>query len=251
VLDEIARHLDRSGCRCDRERIGRRPVAWPASYEIQIVDGVPGKAQIWPGTGRIQVDRRFWAAITQAQRDAVLAHEIAHDEDPSACEACADARAGARMRWMGYSASMAVRSLASIVRSRQAGAAVLAGWRIADDAIRATGHHAAGLRPAEQIAPSSETVGRRGYRMPARVGPVDARAVDGYEDEELQMSIGVPTPAAPSAPPARTTPRTPKPSAPPQPAPSSSSSSSSSSKPTILIIAGVALVAGVVLFRRR
>lgn len=255
---DLSYHLDRAGCACDRDKIARKPVATIASYDVQVVDGVPGKAQIWPGTGRIQVDRQFWGSIDAAQRDAVLAHELAHDEDPAACEHCADARAGARLRWSGYSASTAVRALGSVVKSRQAGASVLEGWRLADDAIREIGRQSGGLRPAEAIAPTGEGLGRRGFIVPVGVVDLPQRAriaaLDGFtsaegEDAETETSFGVPdvdlsTPTTPAPQPPSTRPRAPGPTTPPAPLPPRSSSS-------MLIVAGVVVIAGAVLLAKR
>ncbi len=148
-----ARFLDVSGCACEREKIGRKPITNLASYNIQMIDGLPGKAQIFPGTGQIQIDRAFWARTTDAQKAAVLAHELAHDEDPLACEGCADARAGARLRWQGWPAEVAVNALAGVVRSRQAGGAVLEGWQIADATIKERATYTGGIRSGEDLAP--------------------------------------------------------------------------------------------------
>jgi hypothetical protein len=160
---------DQAGCACDMAQIGARPRVHASSYTIQLVDGVPGKAEIFLGTGKIQVDRSFWEACNDAQRAAVIAHEIAHDERPDDCERCCDARAGARLRWEGWSARAAVDGLGQVVRSRQSGAAVLAGWRAADELIQG----ARAVYPA--LKPPIESITRTSYRMP---GVNDARALD-------------------------------------------------------------------------
>lgn len=201
-LLDVPRRLDDSGCGCSREKIAAKPRATAASYDVQVVDGVPGKAQIWPGTGRIQVDRAFWSSISQASRDAVMAHELAHDEDPNACEACADARAGARLRWAGYTAQTAVSALGDVVKSRSAGRSVLEGWQAADEAIRAKSTTTVQLRKAPQIVPDINK--RRGFVMPgvrsiASVGSVvveDEAAgqsvISAVEDEAAGQSFGDP-----------------------------------------------------------
>jgi len=247
---DLSRHLDREGCACDREKLARKPVATIASYDVQVVDGVEGKAQIWPGTGRIQVDRAFWSSISQPQRDAVLAHELAHDEDPTACEHCADARAGARLRWQGYSAQTAVHSLGSVVKSRAAGASVLEGWRLADLHIAERGRQSGGLRPATAIAPDFR---RRGFATPGVVGArhFDAgdgfSSADGFEDHESETSFGVPDVGPITAAPKPPSTRAPAPTAPK--APTAPAPPSGGSGP-LLVLAGVAIVA-VVLFRKR
>lgn len=199
-LLDAPRRLDDSGCGCSREKIAAKPKATAASYNVQVVDGVPGKAQIWPGTGRIQVDRAFWSSIPQASKDAVMAHEMAHDEDPNACEACADARAGARLRWAGYDATVAVNALGDVVKSRSAGRSVLEGWQAADEAIRAKSTTTIPLREAPQIAPDVNK--RRGFVMPgvrsiASVGSVvveDETAgqsvISAVEDDAAGQSFG-------------------------------------------------------------
>jgi hypothetical protein len=139
VVQNMARPMR---CSCDDSHLGQPPRNTVASYELQFVQGLVEKAQIWPGTGRIQIDQRFWSTLSKAQQTAVLAHELAHDEDPSACEKCADARAGARMRYEGLSAQLAVASLESVVGHRRTSGSVLYGWQVADAAIAAGGNNA-------------------------------------------------------------------------------------------------------------
>ena len=246
VLDAEASHLDTAGCSCSREALGRKPQATIDSYVVQVVEGIPGKAQIVPGSGHIQVDSRFWSSINQVTRDAVLNHEMAHDEDPNACEPCADARAGARLRWQGYGAEQSAAALNNVVRSRQAGAAVLEGWRAADAVVRRRSSETAGLAPAEDIAAvnfykepwhdPSET------RVDVGVMSVDslksrshrsrARALTEGEDHDIEFSVGTPD-VAPSTPPRSSTPR------PATPTPPASPKSDSSS---LALFAGIALL---------
>lgn len=135
-------------CGCSHEHLAARPTRGVASYDVQIVPDLPGKARITPGTGTIQVDREFWARLTADQRAAVLAHEMAHDEDPEACERCADARAGARLRHAGWGARRAVSALSSTVDGRRVAESVLYGWQVANAAIL----ESAGQRPPGAFA---------------------------------------------------------------------------------------------------
>jgi hypothetical protein len=132
-------YADLRRCGCDLDHLGRKPRNEVKSYDIQMIDGLPDKARIYPGAFRIQIDRTFWAGLSETHRHAVLAHELAHDEDPNGCESCTDARAGARMRWLGFSQSLAVSSLSSVVSRRGTREAVMAGWRAADQTIKDRG----------------------------------------------------------------------------------------------------------------
>lgn len=122
-------------CACDKERVGTRPRFDVDSYQVQFVPSLPDKARIWPGTYHIQIDSDRWRSWDALQRMAVLAHEIAHDEEPLGCEACIDARAGARLRWQGVSFSAAVDAMARTVERRQTREAVAFGWKAADEII--------------------------------------------------------------------------------------------------------------------
>lgn len=115
-------------CDCDRRRIADPPATSPRSFEVVGLDNVPGRARTWPGTRRIEIDRRWWATLTTAQRDAALAHELAHHDDPSWCERCADARAGARLRYAGRGARETAAALGSIVAGRRSDQPALWGW---------------------------------------------------------------------------------------------------------------------------
>lgn len=122
--------------RCDckvLERLGAKPKVTLDSYELQIVPGpLPDKARMYPGAFLIQVDRAQWSAWTGIQRVAVLAHEMSHDDDASACEQCIDARAGARMKWQGISLDGAMDALQSVVSNRRVRENVRAGWEAAE-----------------------------------------------------------------------------------------------------------------------
>lgn len=126
--------MDFRRCECEiLDRLGAKPKATLSSYELQIVPGpLPDKARMYPGAFMIQVDRAQWASWSPLQRVAVLAHEMAHDEDPNACEACIDARAGARMRWQGIGLQGAMDALQAIVSTRRVRDSVRAGWEAAE-----------------------------------------------------------------------------------------------------------------------
>jgi hypothetical protein len=132
-------YLDHDGdawaCSCDRAGIADPPTSSPAQFEIVGLDGVDGRARTWPGTSRIEIDRAWWGTLTRRQREAVLAHELAHHDDPRWCERCADARAGARMRYAGRSATDAARALGSVVSGRRSAGPALWGWRAADQRL--------------------------------------------------------------------------------------------------------------------
>ncbi len=203
---------DRS-CGCSREGIGARPVATRSSYTVQELPTLTSiKAQIFPGTFTIQVNAGWWRALSEAQRSAVLAHELAHDEDPSACERCADARAGSRMRWEGLSARAAVEAMSAVVQGRRTADSVLWGWQVADETIRERG---AGETPSH-----AELTARKRDLPPATVpdrGDVlllEALGVEGFAGDEVstaedrssvdygdEQSIGTPevTPQPPKA----------------------------------------------------
>jgi len=94
------------------------------------------KARVYPGTGELMVDSKLWRSLDRLTRRAILLHELAHEEDPTGCEDCADARAGALMRLEGVSARAARDTLASVVTVRDAGTNVLRGWRAMDASLR-------------------------------------------------------------------------------------------------------------------
>lgn len=136
-------------CGCDMEKLGAPPVTSPKSFEIQMLDGMTmdiagtgqrlkdAKARTYPGTGVIQIDKEWWAGLTPVQRDAVLAHELAHHDDAQACEPCTDARAGSRLRHLGYSREASIQAMASLVSNRRRSGewdenAVGNGWDAAD-----------------------------------------------------------------------------------------------------------------------
>lgn len=175
----------RCGC-AELEVLGRRPTAKLSSFQVQLMDGLPDKARTYPGSRVIQVDRARWAEWSALQRQAVLEHEAAHEEDPKACEPCTDARAGARMRWAGVSLVAAVEALGSIVETRGARESVRVGWLAADASVRSRGNIVAGrIQPPGKLAPKGEVDAlphvKRSYR-----------SADGWEDPEAEISVGTP-----------------------------------------------------------
>lgn len=132
-------------CGCDTSRIDEPPTTSPRDFVVHGLDTLPGHARTWPGTKRIDVDRGWWQSLSRAQRRAVLAHELAHHDDPAWCESCADARAGARMRYAGIDATTASRSLASVVNGRRSGTPALWGWARADQRLGIAGETARAL----------------------------------------------------------------------------------------------------------
>lgn len=115
-------------CSCTRDGIDAPPRTSPRDFDIQPMPRVDGRARTWPGTRRIEIDRGWWATLDGSQRAAALAHELAHHDDPSWCERCADARAGARMRYAGRGAQETARALGSIVQGRRSDGPALWGW---------------------------------------------------------------------------------------------------------------------------
>lgn len=202
---------DRS-CGCSHEAIGSRPVATRSSYTIQELPTLQHiKAQIFPGTFTIQVNAAWWRALPSTQQAAVLAHELAHDEDPSACERCADARAGARLRWEGLSARAAVDAMRAVVQGRRTADSVLFGWQVADETIRQQG--------GSTTPPHAELVAR-GEGLPPATAPargdilqLQAHGVEGFAGDEVstdqdrssvdygdEQSIGTPDVGTPTPP---------------------------------------------------
>lgn len=162
ITASLKASYDRS-CGCSHEAIGSRPVATRSSYTIQELPTLQHiKAQIFPGTFTIQVNAGWWRALPSTQKAAVLAHELAHDEDPSACERCADARAGARLRWEGLSARAAVDAMRAVVQGRRTADSVLFGWQVADETIRQQGG---------STTPPHATLSARGEGLPPATAP--------------------------------------------------------------------------------
>lgn len=120
-------------CECDRAQICAPPRTSPRDFQI-VVGNVPGRAQTWPdgASKKIEVDGAWWGRLNRSQRAAALAHEIAHHDDPKWCERCADARAGARMRYAGKGADETASALGSIVVGRRSYGPALWGWARAD-----------------------------------------------------------------------------------------------------------------------
>jgi hypothetical protein len=120
-------------CDCDRAQICAPPKTSPRDFEI-VVGNVPGRAQTWPDSTskKIEVDGAWWGRLNRPQRAAALAHEMAHHDDSRWCERCADARAGARMRYAGKGADETASALGSIVVGRRSYGPALWGWARAD-----------------------------------------------------------------------------------------------------------------------
>lgn len=182
-------------CNCTDESLAARPRADVSSYTVSVVDGLPDKAKIFPGTGQIQVDRAFWGRISELQRRAVLAHELAHDEDVEACEDCTDARAGARLRYEGVSLAAAANALGGVVSSRpRARESVVRGWQAADEALsnRERERDAGDLMHKEALGPrgvaprsrslAPETIGQLRRENEARGGMTDAERAAAAKD---------------------------------------------------------------------
>jgi hypothetical protein len=107
------------------------------------------KARVYPGTGRIYVNPTTWAAWDNVQKAGVIAHERAHDENPSEnSETAIDRRAGAIMRHEGYSRAAAMRALSSVVQGRATERAVAEGWDAADRELGGNGPRSADGTPA-------------------------------------------------------------------------------------------------------
>lgn len=189
-------------CACPSDAaLGRAPELTESSLVIEELPELSEKARIFPNTGFVQVDGRWWGKLSAVQRHAVLAHERAHDEDVEACEECADARAGAIMRHESIGERAAVDALASVVSSRHnAGANVLKGWRAADAMIKSKGsqndpsmlmNQGKKLAP-QQSAPPFPTPAPAAsiYRLDRALD--DGQSVEG-EDPELEQSVGAPS----------------------------------------------------------
>lgn len=240
------------------------PPRLPASsFRIDAGGSVPGKAATVPGGPPvIQVDRAFWARLTERDRAALIAHEVAHHEDPKACEPCTDQRAGARLRHEGWSASDVAAAFGRIVGGRPAARYALEGWKAADAVIRQRAAEVAGLaNTAETIAPPRKT-----WRALDDVRYADGTTdlfrsrSDGGVESFDGVSEGVPDVDGTSAedpavledllrrPPAGRPKPKPRPAA-PAPAPSPSPSPSSSSSGILLLVAGAAVLAVVLLKR--
>lgn len=169
----------RCGC-VELEKLGRKPTAYLSSFQVQILQGLPDKARTYPGSRVIQVDKDRWARWSALQRQAVLEHEAAHEEDPAACEACTDARAGARMRWAGVSLDAAIDALGSAVEHRQTRESVRVGWLSAHQVMQQRGKS----RPMNTGADLAPTEGAE--ELPK------VRRLDGYEDPIDEVSNGAP-----------------------------------------------------------
>lgn len=80
--------------------------------------------------GVITFSRSFWENASPAERDAALAHELAHSMGED-CEPCADKGAGQILKAWGYSRSLSARALDAVVTSparRGAGRRAAEGW---------------------------------------------------------------------------------------------------------------------------
>ncbi len=150
-------------CRaCPRDRIAGPPTMSARSFTIQTAPSIPGKARTIPGGPPvIQVDRPFWGRLSAGQRQALVAHEIAHHDDPRLCEHCTDMRAGARLRYEGQGAAQVVANFGAVVAGRNAGSNALEGWRLADRAIKVRAAQTSGLLTMPDL---TEPRGRRIYR---------------------------------------------------------------------------------------
>lgn len=118
-------------CRCAPDPRLTSSAPNPSDYAIHAVDGelVPDKARTWVPRERrlfsrlddktIAVNRTLWLRASDAQRAALVAHEMGHHEMASAaCEPCADRRAGAILARWGYSEQAACEAFRSLIASR-------------------------------------------------------------------------------------------------------------------------------------
>lgn len=216
-----------SSCECDMRHLAGPPERTEKSYEIQMMTGVAEKARMFPGAFVIQIDREWWAGLTVPERAAVLAHEMAHDENPTACEVCTDARAGARMRHEGISRAQAVSAISRLVKARRRtgdfdASAVGDGWDAADEWIRTSAEQTPVGALWAYTGNLDETVAdvaARGLIDAGVVDPIPRAEDDGgqsFEVDDGGQSIGAP--AAPSTPPRSSGPRTPATPSPTAPA---------------------------------
>jgi len=229
-------------CECDMSHLARPPETSIKSYEVQMMTGVTEKARMFPGAFVIQIDREWWATLSVPERTAVLAHEMAHDENPTACEVCTDARAGARMRHEGVSRAQAVSAIARMVKMRRATgdfdpSAVGDGWDAADAWIEDAG---------DQVPPSAlwsytgnldETVERADVDEARGLDDDGGQSLieDDPNGQSIDPTIGIGAPTTPTTP--RPTPPAPKPAA-------------SSSNAMLMIGVAVVIVAIVMLSKK-
>jgi len=229
-----------NACACDLDRLAAKPTVTPRAYTLQELPELEGKAQIFPGQYVIQVDTRWWHSLSATQKKAALSHELAHDEDPTACEECADRRAGARLAWEGVGLDDAVRAFGSIVSTRDTMASIREGWSAAAAAMDASGKlgKAGDLR---QISADQRGFMRpdfaqgRGVSMRALSDDDDGQSLitdDGLDGQSLVPDTTTPSPASPSS----------RPSAPAGKVPMTAPPSSSSDGTLPLLFAGAALV---------
>lgn len=126
-------------CGCSKSPAGlSRPVPPRGSFRIKLVDKARHPncrpACHWPGSFELEVERGFWAKLSDAQKAFVEAHERAHaepgtpaDVNGARCESCADFRAGTLMHAWGFSRAATV-AAARVVKSRRAFQAAGDGW---------------------------------------------------------------------------------------------------------------------------
>ena len=217
-------------CSCGPVKV-HAPARGVLSLTVQKVAHLPDKARIYPGSGQMQVDRGAWASWSRVERACAVAHELAHEEDPTGCEGCADERAGAILRHFGVSKDAAIAGFRKIVGGRRTTGSVSRGWDAADLSMAP---RSLAYGPDGTIWDGGEVVGsvEDGQSMgePASV------------DYGSGQSVGAP---ATSSPP-RTRRTTPK--APATPAPTAPASSSRAPVAALAIAAAVAV--GVFLFFR-
>lgn len=111
-------------CNCPTNALVTAKPPDPRSVDYDVVDKLPegcNKACFDPKSGKIQVDRKYWNGFTPAQRQAALAHEMAHKSGAD-CEPCADFVAGGILRRWGHSKSSAESAMGGVVRNRSGGA---------------------------------------------------------------------------------------------------------------------------------
>ena len=216
-------------CGCDMASLGAPPQTTVKSMEIQMLDGMnmdantgqllkDAKARTYVGANVIQIDKAWWAGLSHVQRDAVLAHEISHHDDAQACEPCTDARAGSRLRHLGYSREAATSAVSSLVSNRRRSGewnpeAVGNGWDAADawledraDTVQpgALWSYQGSLSPDSAFS-SSESFDDDGQQS-VGVPDVDGQSI-GDPDVSVDdgQSIGQPAPSTPRTPPRTTT----------------------------------------------
>ena len=243
---------------CPKNKIAMPPVVKAWSFTVMTAPSVPGKARTVPGgPPTIQVDRPYWARLNDGQRRALVAHEIAHHEDPRLCEHCTDMRAGARLRYEGATASQVAADFGAIVAGRNAARNAVEGWALADKAIRGRAGHTSGLLRGEGVASLPPVY--RGLDMRYADGTTDLfrsrNDGDAWHDavqnaDENGQSIGTPDVDGTSVGTVDTTPRrTPSRKAKGSDGPANTDGPVAASSTTFLLL-GAAAVAALLLFRR-